>query len=49
LPSVLTVLGLNTGQCFQILEEHNNWINSIAFSPDGSVFASGDIGQTIKL
>ena len=28
---------------------HNSWVNSLAFSPDGKVLASGSKSQTIKL
>jgi WD40 repeat protein len=28
---------------------HGNWVNSVAFSPDGKTLASGSSDNTIKL
>ena len=32
-----------------IFEGHKNWVKSVAFSPDGTMIASGNRDNTIKL
>ncbi|MBW4467264.1 MAG: NACHT domain-containing protein [Pegethrix bostrychoides GSE-TBD4-15B] len=38
-----------TGDCLNILEGHQGWVQSIAFSPDGKLLVSGSTDQTIRL
>jgi WD40 repeat protein len=38
-----------TGQSLKTLAGHTNWIWSVAFSPDGSLLASGSVDATVKL
>ncbi|WP_422615951.1 helix-hairpin-helix domain-containing protein, partial [Nodularia spumigena] len=38
-----------TGKLLQILQEHCNWVNSVAYSPDGQTLASGSADNTIKI
>ncbi|MBW4661725.1 MAG: NACHT domain-containing protein [Drouetiella hepatica Uher 2000/2452] len=40
---------VHTGECLRVLEGQRGWIQTIAFSPDGSLLASGSTDQTVKL
>jgi WD40 repeat protein len=37
-----------SGECLHTLQGHNDWIPSVAFSPDGQTVASGSGDGTIK-
>ena len=37
------------GHLLQTFEGHEDWVNSVVFSPDGSMIASGSDDKTIKL
>ncbi|HEY4034344.1 MAG TPA: hypothetical protein VGL94_10310, partial [Ktedonobacteraceae bacterium] len=32
---------VSTGECLKVLQGHSAWVRSVAFSPDGSLLASG--------
>lgn len=40
---------METGSCLQTLNGHQEWVKSVAFSPDGQVLASGSFDHTLKL
>ncbi|WP_243458375.1 tetratricopeptide repeat protein [Nostoc sp. UIC 10630] len=40
---------VNTGQELYTLNNHSDWVNSVAFSPDSKTLASGSRDMTIKL
>lgn len=40
---------ISTGDCLQTLQGHDNWVWTLAFSPDGNLLASGSGDHTIKL
>ncbi|MDZ8184609.1 MAG: serine/threonine-protein kinase [Nostoc sp. ChiSLP02] len=40
---------VNTGKEIRTLAGHSNWVNSVAFSPDGKLLVSGSADCTIRL
>ncbi|MEM7757437.1 MAG: hypothetical protein AAF298_04815 [Cyanobacteria bacterium P01_A01_bin.40] len=40
---------LRTGKCLFSLQGHENWVRSVAISPDGQTLASSSSDQNIKL
>ncbi|MEH1871966.1 MAG: WD40 repeat domain-containing protein [Nostoc sp.] len=44
---VYNILGLKPGA--SVLDNHSDWVNSVAFSPDGKTLVSGSRDMTIKL
>ena len=38
-----------TGRLLQTLTDHADYVNSVAFSPDGQTLASGSDDTTVKL
>jgi WD40 repeat protein len=40
---------METGSCLQTLTGHQDWVKSVAFSPDGKMLASGSFDHTLKL
>jgi WD40 repeat protein len=49
LDNTIKLWDVKTGKELQTLTGHSNWINSVAFSSDGSTLASGSLDNTIKL
>ncbi len=39
----------HTGELLRTLQGHSDWVNSVAFSPNGQLLASGSRDNTIKL
>jgi len=44
-----SAIGSTWGACLQTLEGHNDWVNSVVFSPDGSRIASGSDDKTVRI
>ena len=40
---------VQTGQGIRVLKGHKGWVNSVAFSADGRMLASGSYDQTVRL
>lgn len=40
---------IHTGQCFNVLRGHADWIHAIAFTPDGKYLASASTDQTARI
>lgn len=40
---------VDTGKQLCTLSGHSDWVNSVAFSPDGQTLASGSADNTIKI
>jgi len=40
---------VSTGQCLKTLHGHTDWVESVAFSPDGTLLASGGHNGTVSL
>ncbi|WP_322727221.1 hypothetical protein [Nostoc sp. ChiQUE01b] len=40
---------ISTGQQLYTLGNHSDWVNSVAFSPDGKTLVSGSRDMTIKV
>ncbi|MBW4619888.1 MAG: hypothetical protein KME17_11110 [Cyanosarcina radialis HA8281-LM2] len=40
---------IRTGKCQKTLQGHDNWVRSVAFSPDGQILASSSGEQVVKL
>jgi WD40 repeat protein len=38
-----------SGECLKVLAEHNDWVWSIAWSPDGRFLAAGSADRTIRI
>ena len=47
--STVKLWDVATGRHTATLEGHSDWVNSVAFSPDGKLLASGSVDETIKL
>ncbi|MGK7921203.1 MAG: WD40 repeat domain-containing protein [Trichodesmium sp.] len=45
----VNIWNANTGECLQTIADHNAWVLSVTFSPDGKTLASGSADKTIKL
>ncbi|PLZ77849.1 hypothetical protein CBP16_20470, partial [Fischerella thermalis WC217] len=44
---VVQLWDLTTGKLLNTLEGHTDWVSTIAFSPDGKLFASGGYDKRI--
>ena len=45
----ITILNAITGSQTAVLSEHTKLVNSLAFSPDGTLLVSGSLDKTVKL
>jgi WD40 repeat protein len=48
-PGEVTLWDPHTGELKGTLTGHDNWVNTVAFSPDGSLLASGSVDGSVKL
>ena len=47
--TIKPAIGNEWSACLQTLEGHNNWVNSVAFSPDSARLASASWDRTVKI